>query len=44
MFDDAALEVELRPTPVVLTSTSCMMSGLGKSQTPPFETAEMSTP
>src|SRR5258708_38245630 len=30
--------------PVVLTSTSCMISGLGKSQTPPFETAEMSTP
>ena len=30
--------------PVVLTSTSCIMSGLGKSHTPPFDTAEMSTP
>ena len=30
--------------PVVLTSTSCIMSGLGKSHTPPLDTAEMSTP
>ena len=29
---------------MAFTCTSCMMSGLGKSQTPPFETAEMSTP
>src|SRR5262245_16271059 len=31
-------------TPTALTWTSCIMSGLGKSQTPPFETAEISTP
>jgi hypothetical protein len=30
--------------PIALTWISCMMSALGKSQTPPFETAEMSTP
>ena len=30
--------------PIALTCTSCMMSGLGKSHTPPFDTAEMSTP
>jgi hypothetical protein len=29
---------------MAFTWTSCMMSGLGKSHTPPLDTAEMSTP